>query len=156
MRTTQSFTKDEVERKWYLVDLEGVPLGRAAARIATILRGKHKPQYTPHADVGDFVVAVNAGKVRLTGGKADKQYFRWHTGYTGHLREMLLSQMLRKKPEELFRRTVRGMLPKGPLGRAMLRKLKVYAGPNHPHEAQKPVKIDVTSRFVALAEVKDG
>lgn len=156
MRTTRSFSKSEVERKWLLVDLAGVPLGRAAARVATILRGKHKPQYTPHADVGDFVVAINASKLVLTGKKAAREFFRWHTGYTGHLREIPLGQVLQRKPDQLFKRTVRGMLPKGPLGRAMSRKLRVYPGPDHPHRAQKPIRLDITSRFLMTVEVEDG
>ena len=146
-RQTKSFATGEVTRNWVLVDLEGVPLGRAASRIAEILRGKTKPQYTPHADVGDFVVVVNAEKVKLTGGKLDKKLYRWHSGYLGHLKERSAKEMLDKDPAFLIRHAVKGMLPKNRLGRKLLRKLKVYAGPDHPHQAQKPVKIDIMKKL---------
>ncbi len=156
MRATRFFRKDDVERAWYVVDVAGLPLGRAAARIATLLRGKHKPQYTPHADTGDFVIAVNAAKVTLTGRKAEREPFRWHTGYLGHLRERPLGEVLARKPDFLLRKAVKGMLPRGPLGRAMLRKLKVYAGPEHPHQAQQPRDLDLSRRFFMTREVFHG
>ncbi|MHB1847275.1 MAG: 50S ribosomal protein L13 [Deltaproteobacteria bacterium] len=128
----------EVERRWFLVDLDGLVLGRAASRIAHILRGKHKPQYTPHCDTGDFIVAINAEKIRLTGSKEDvKPYYR-HTMHPGGLRTTLASELRAKKPEELIRRAVQRMLPRSPLGRDQFDKLKVYAGPAHPHQAQRP------------------
>lgn len=146
MGMTKSFSADDVERAWFVVDMTDLPLGRAATRIATILRGKHKPQFTLHADVGDFVIAVNASKTGLTGKKAEREKFRWHTGYVGHLRERTLGELKETKPEFLVRKAVKGMLPKGPLGRSMLRKLKVYAGAEHPHEAQKPEVLDISAK----------
>jgi len=141
---TRSFATDDVTRRWFVVDVEGVPLGRAAARIATVLRGKNKPEFTPHADVGDFVVVVNADKAVLTGMKAERELWRWHTGYLGHLRERTLGQMMATKPDYMMWKAVKGMLPKGPLGRKMLKKLKVYAGAEHPHAAQTPQALDLT------------
>ncbi len=128
----------EVERAWFVVDAEGQTLGRLATQVATVLRGKHKPTYTPHVDCGDFVVVVNAEKVKLTGKKLDQKMYRWHTGYVGHMRERTARQMLQNKPEEVIRLAVKGMLPKNSLGSKMLTKLKVYAGPEHKHNAQKP------------------
>ncbi len=145
-RQTKSFSREEVERKWYLVDVADVPLGRAASRIAEILRGKTKPQYTPHADVGDFVVVVNADKIKLTGGKLYKKMYRHHSGYLGHLRELSAAEYLQKDPTFLLRHAVKGMLPRNRLGRKLLRKMKVYAGPEHPHQAQQPQKIDITKK----------
>lgn len=142
---TRSFSKADSERKWYVVDMEGISLGRGAARIAMVLRGKHKPQYTPHADTGDFVVVVNADKAVLTGNKLMGEKVIWHTGYLGHLRERTLGAMMAEKPDFLMRKAVKGMLPRGPLGRAMLRKLKVYAGPEHPHEAQQPEALNISN-----------
>jgi len=141
---TQSFATGDVTKRWYTVDMDGVPLGRAAARIAMILRGKTKPEYTPHADVGDFVIVINADKALLTGNKLDRQLWRWHTTYLGNLRERTLRHMMETKPEYMMWKAVKGMLPKGPLGRAMLGKLKVYRGAQHPHEAQKPEVLDIT------------
>ncbi len=156
MRTTRSFQKDEVEHAWYVVDVAGLPLGRAAARIATLLRGKHKPQYTLHADTGDFVVVVNAGGLVLTGRKSEREMHRWHTGTLGHLRERPLGEVLAQKPDFLLRKAVKGMLPRGPLGRAMLRKMKVYAGPEHPHQAQQPRSLDLSRKFLLAHEVSNG
>ncbi len=137
MKTYQA-RKGEVPRDWYLVDANGKVLGRMASEIARRLRGKHKPNYTSHTDTGDFVIVVNAGGLVLTGKKpTDKIYYR-HSGYPGGLRETAAGDMLNKKPEELIRAAVRGMLPKNTLGRAMLKKLKIYAGSDHPHEAQCP------------------
>ena len=141
---TQSFSTSDVAKRWYTVDMTGVPLGRAAARIAHVLRGKAKAEYTPHADVGDFVIVLNADKALLTGNKLDGQLWRWHTPWIGHLRERTLRQMMETKPEYMMWKAVKGMLPKGPLGRAMLRKLKVYRGTEHPHAAQKPEILDIS------------
>lgn len=127
-----------VERKWYVIDAEGKRLGRLASQIAAIMRGKHKPQYTPHVDVGDFVIVINAEKVRLAGTKErDKLYWR-HSQYPGGLRIMTFKELIQKHPTRPIELAVRRMLPKGPLGRRLFRKLRVYAGPNHPHAAQKP------------------
>ena len=135
---TYSAKKGEVERSWYIIDAENKVLGRLATKIAAILRGKHKSVYTPHMDTGDFVVVVNAKKVHLTGRKlANKIYYR-HTGYPGGLKSMSAEEMLKKKPEDIIKLAVRGMLPKNKLGRKQLTKLKVYAGSNHPHKAQTP------------------
>ena len=133
----------EVERKWYVIDAEGKTLGRLAAEISRLLRGKNKPQYTPHVDVGDFVVVVNAEKVEVSGRKAEQKVYRWHTGYPGGLRERSYKQMLQKKPEEILRQAVRGMMPKTRLGRRQLKKLKIYAGPEHPHARQTPEPYEV-------------
>lgn len=140
---TYSAKPGEVERKWYLIDAEGVVLGRLASKCATILRGKDKPQYTPHVDTGDFVVVVNAEKIRVTGGKElKKEYFR-HSGYPGGLKSETLEEALAKHPERVIEHAVKGMLPKTTLGRAQGLKLKVYAGPDHPHAAQQPEKIEM-------------
>jgi large subunit ribosomal protein L13 len=128
----------EIERKWFVVDAEGQVLGRLATRVASILRGKHKPTFTPHLDVGDHVVVVNAEKVHLTGRKLRDKQYRWHTGYIGGLREVNADKMLKTHPERVIEWAVQGMLPKNRLGRAMGRKLKVYRGPAHPHQAQQP------------------
>jgi large subunit ribosomal protein L13 len=132
-----------VERKWLLVDAEGKTLGRLATEIARLLRGKNKPHYTPHVDTGDFVVVVNAEKVVVTGKKAEQKVYRRHTGYPGGLKETSYEQMLERKPTEILRRAVKGMMPKTRLGRQQFKKLKVYAGPEHPHEAQAPASYEV-------------
>ena len=131
----------EIERKWYVVDADGQVLGRLATRVATILRGKHKRTFTPHLDVGDHVVVLNAAKVQLTGRKLRDKRYRWHTGYIGGLRDVPAEQMLRRHPERVIEWAVQGMLPKNRLGRAMFRKLKVYRGSAHPHAAQQPVQL---------------
>lgn len=136
--TTKSFNPSEVERRWFVVDADEQVLGRLATRIATMLRGKHKPQYTPHADVGDFVIVVNAEKVRLTGKKEADKMYRHHTGWVGGLVSHAAEQVREHDPERLIKDAVKGMLPRGPLGRDMFSKLKVYAGGDHPHAAQKP------------------
>lgn len=128
----------EVEREWYVVDATDQTLGRLATRIATVLRGKHKPQYTPHEDVGDFVIVLNADKVKVTGRKLDQKFYYRHTGYPGGIRSISLRRQLELHPERVIQHAVKGMLPKGPLGRSMFRKLKVYAGTEHPHQAQQP------------------
>jgi large subunit ribosomal protein L13 len=133
----------EIERKWYVVDAEGKVLGRLATRVATILRGKHKPLFAPHLDVGDHVVVLNAEKVHLTGRKLQNKQYRWHTGYIGGLREVSAEKMLRTHPERVIEWAVQGMLPKNRLGRAMAKKLKVYRGAAHPHQAQQPQVLEV-------------
>lgn len=134
--TTYSLKGGEIEKGWQVIDAEGQTLGRLATEVAVLLRGKHKPTYTPHMDMGDSVIVVNAAKVRVTGNKlADKTYYR-HTGYMGGLKERQLEEMLAKHPERVIELAVRGMLPKNKLGRQLLRHLKVHAGPDHPHEAQ--------------------
>jgi large subunit ribosomal protein L13 len=134
------------ERNWLVVDAAGKNLGRLAAQLAETLRGKHKPEYTPHCDVGDFVIVVNAERVAVTGNKRqEKRYWR-HSGYPGGLRSRTLAEMLDRRPEEVLRRAVKGMLPRTRLGRAQLRKLKVYAGPDHPHQAQKPQPLELETR----------
>ena len=133
--------KETVERKWYVIDAEGVALGRLATKVATVLKGKHKPTYTPHIDCGDYVIVVNAEKVKLTGKKlTDKKYYN-HSGYPGGLRERTAKTMIAQYPEEMIERAVNGMLPKGRLGRAMSKKLFVYAGPDHKHAAQQPLEL---------------
>lgn len=131
----------EVEREWLIIDATDLVLGRLSTRLATILKGKNKPQYTPHVDTGDFVVVINAEKIRLTGNKAETKMYYSHSGYVGGLKEVSFQRMLAKHPERIIEKAVKGMLPKNSLGRAMNRKLKVYAGPNHPHAAQKPREI---------------
>lgn len=128
----------EVERKWYVIDAEGKNLGRLSTQIATILRGKNKPIYTPHVDTGDYVIVINAEKVRVTGKKEEQKIYKSHSGYPGGLKETTLRELRAKKPEEIIRHAVKGMMPKGKLGRQMFKKLKVYAGPEHPHTAQNP------------------
>ncbi|WP_201219991.1 50S ribosomal protein L13 [Halochromatium roseum] len=141
--TTQSAKPAEVRRAWYLIDAEGKTLGRLASECARRLRGKHKPTYTPHVDTGDYLVIVNAEKVRVTGNKlSDKMYYR-HTGYIGNLRSASLQQMLDKHPERVIQFAVKGMLPRNPLGRAMIKKMKVFAGPTHRHAAQQPQPLEI-------------
>ena len=140
---TYSAKPGEVARDWYVVDAEGKTLGRLATQIADALRGKNKPQYTPHVDTGDFVVVVNAEKIAVTGQKLDQKLYHRHSGYPGGLRSRTLEEMLARRPEEVVRLAVKGMLPRTRLGRAQFRKLKVYAGPDHPHAAQKPELMEV-------------
>ena len=132
-----------VERHWYVVDAEGQTLGRLATQIADTLRGKRKPEYTPHVDTGDFVVVVNAEKISVTGQKLDQKMYHRHTGYPGGLRSRTLREQLERRPTEVIRKAVKGMLPRNRLGRAQLGKLKVYAGPEHPHQAQSPQPLEV-------------
>jgi len=140
---TYSAKPDEVERGWYVVDAADQVVGRLASQVAAILRGKHKPQFTPHIDTGDFVVVVNADKVRFTGNKeTKKQYFKY-SGYPGGVSLRSPADIRKKKPTFIVENAVKGMLPKGPLGRQMIKKLKVYAGPEHPHEAQRPTELTV-------------
>lgn len=133
----------EIKRKWYVVDAEGKPLGRLASEVAKILKGKHKPEYTPHVDTGDHVIVVNAEKVILTGKKLDQKYHRYYTGYPGGLKEIKYRDFLKRNPERAIEVAVKGMLPKNSLGRAMFRKLKVYRGSEHKHQAQKPEILDL-------------
>ena len=133
----------EVERKWYVVDAEGKHLGRLATEIVRVLRGKNKPQYTPHVDVGDFVVVVNADRVAVTGKKAEQRVYRRHSGYPGGMKETSYEQMLARKPAEVLRKAVYGMMPKTRLARKQFKKLKIYAGPEHPHAAQDPQTFEV-------------
>ncbi|RMD87965.1 MAG: 50S ribosomal protein L13 [Candidatus Dadabacteria bacterium] len=141
---TKFLTKEEglKGRRWFHIDATGKPLGRLAAEIASILRGKNKPAYTPHVDCGDFVVVTNASRIKLTGNKLKNKLYYRHTGYMGGLKVKTAGEILSKNPERLITMAVKGMLPKGPLGRAVLRKLKVYPGENHPHAAQKPESIE--------------
>jgi large subunit ribosomal protein L13 len=139
---TFSAKKDDVQRRWYLIDAEGKVLGRLASQVATILRGKHKPIYTPHMDTGDHVIVVNASKVKLTGNKRQAKFYAWHSGYPGGFKSIFLEKLLAQKPERVVEIAVKGMLPKNKLGRAMVKKLKVYGGPNHPHQAQQPRSLE--------------
>ena len=132
-----------VERKWYVVDAEGKTLGRLASEVASVLRGKNKPQFTPHIDTGDYVIVVNAEKIQVTGKKLDQKIYYHHSEYVGGMKEATLREMMQKKPEFVITHAVKGMLPKGPLGRQMLKKLHVYAGPEHNHAAQKPETLDI-------------
>jgi len=136
--TTQFAKAHEVERKWYVIDAAGVPLGRVATEAARLLRGKHKPIFTPNVDTGDFVIIINADKAVLTGNKLDKKFYRWHSGYPGGLKQMTYRALMSKRPERAMEHAVKGMLPHNKLGAKMYKKLKVYSGPEHPHQAQKP------------------
>ncbi|MEI6792750.1 MAG: 50S ribosomal protein L13 [Actinomycetes bacterium] len=133
------------ERQWLLIDANGLTLGRLATQIADLLRGKLKPEYTPHVDTGDFVVVINAEKISVSGNKMKEKMYRRHTGYPGGLRERTLEEMLERRPEEVIRQAVRGMLPRNRLARQQITKLKVYAGTDHPHVAQKPTKLEITT-----------
>ena len=133
----------EVKRDWYVVDADGKTLGRLASEIAKRLRGKHKPEYTPHVDTGDYVVVVNAEKIHVTGNKRENKMYHRHSGYIGHLKSLSLEKMLDQKPEAVLELAVKGMMPRGPLGRAMRKKLRVFAGPEHPHAAQQPQPLEI-------------
>ena len=143
LRRTYSAKPSEVERAWHLVDADGQTLGRVASRVARILMGKHKPMYTPHIDTGDYVVVVNAERVHLSGKKMDQKVYHHYTGWAGGLRETAVRDMLEKKPEKVLHLAVRRMMPKTKLGRQMMKKLKIYAGPEHPHDAQQPVELAI-------------
>lgn len=140
---TKSANKDTVDKKWVIIDAEGEILGRLASKVAFILRGKHKPDYTPHVDCGDNVIIINAEKVMLTGNKEDQKSYIWHTGYPGGQRERSFKEMMARKPYAAVEIAVKGMLPKNKLGSALFRNLHVYAGTEHPHEAQKPIKLNL-------------
>ena len=143
LKTTKSAKPHEVEKKWHIVDADGLVVGRAAVVIANVLRGKHKTSFTPHVDCGDNVVVINAEKIVVTGKKrTDKIYYR-HSGYPGGLRSRTLNEMLDRRPEEVIRKAVNGMLPRNRLAREQIRKLKIYAGPEHPHAAQQPKPIEI-------------
>ncbi|MEM7413730.1 MAG: 50S ribosomal protein L13 [Myxococcota bacterium] len=143
-QATQSARPADVERRWYVIDADGATLGRLATQVAILLRGKHKPIFTPHVDTGDFVVIVNAEKVKLTGRKREQKTYYRHTGYVGHLREVTADKLLAgPHADRVVRSAVRGMLPKNALGRQMFRKLKVYIGPDHPHAAQQPEVLEI-------------
>ena len=129
---------DKIERKWYVVDAEGQTLGRLAAEVAKVLRGKNKPEFTPHIDTGDNVIVINAEKIKVTGKKLDQKVYYHHSDYVGGMKETTLREMMAKKPEQVIELAVKGMLPKGPLGRTMIKKLHLYAGAEHAHQAQKP------------------
>ena len=139
---TFSAKKEDIQRLWYIIDADGKVLGRVASQIAIILRGKHKPIYTPHTDTGDHVIVVNAQKVRLTGNKRQEKFYAWHSGYPGGFKSILAGKLLAQKPERVIEIAVKGMLPKNKLGRAMFKKLKVYGGPDHPHQAQQPQPLE--------------
>jgi large subunit ribosomal protein L13 len=141
--TTYTAKAGEIEHGWYVVDAQGKVLGRLAAQIASRLRGKHKPQYTPHVDTGDYIVVVNAAKLRVTGRKAERKIYYRHTEFPGGLRQTNFAKLQAKKPERVLQLAVKGMLPKGPLGYAMMKKLKVYAGATHPHSAQQPKALEI-------------
>jgi len=142
---TLSAKPAEVRRDWFVVDATGKTLGRLSTEIAHRLRGKHKPEYTPHVDTGDYIVVVNAEKVRVTGNKMQNKMYHHHTGYIGNLKSISLEKLLDKAPERVIESAVKGMLPKGPLGRQMFAKLKVYAGPSHSHAAQQPIPLEVNA-----------
>jgi large subunit ribosomal protein L13 len=133
----------DISRKWYIVDAAGKPLGRVASQVATVLRGKHKPEYTPHVDTGDHVIVINCDKIVLTGRKLDQKFYYHHSGYPGGLRKTSYREMMAKKPLFVMRKAVQGMLPKNRLGRQMIKKLRLYAGSEHKHEAQKPEVLDI-------------
>jgi large subunit ribosomal protein L13 len=143
MMKTFSAKAEEVQRDWFVVDAEEKTLGRLASEIAHRLRGKHKAEYTPHVDTGDYIVVVNAEKVRVTGAKTSDKMYHHHTGYPGGLKSMSFEKLIEKAPERVLQRAVKGMLPRNPLGRAMFKKLKVYAGPEHPHTAQQPQSLNI-------------
>ena len=134
---------DKIERKWYVVDAEGCTLGRLTSEIAKVLRGKNKPEYTPHIDTGDYVVVINAEKIKVTGKKLDQKIYYHHSDYVGGMKEQTLKEKLAKKPEDVIYLAVKGMLPKGPLGRQMIKKLHVYAGAEHNHAAQQPKALEI-------------
>lgn len=143
MEKTFVTKKEDVQREWYVVDAAGKTLGRLATRVARMLRGKHKPTYSPSVDTGDYIIVVNAEKIHVTGRKLDQKMYYRHTGYPGGLKEITLRNLLHKHPTRVIEHAVRGMLPKNRLGRRMFKKLKVYAGPNHPHEAQRPESLEL-------------
>ena len=140
---TYSAKPEEVRRDWYLVDATGKTLGRLSSEIASRLRGKHKPEFTPHVDTGDYIVVINAEKVRVTGNKLRDKIYHHHTGYIGNLKSVSLEKLLDKAPERVITHAVKGMMPRNPLGRAMLKKLRVYAGPEHRHQAQQPQLLEI-------------
>jgi len=144
MKTAMA-NSETIERKWYVVDAKGQTLGRFASEIAKILKGKHKPEYTPHVDCGDYVIVLNCDKIKVTGNKATKKVYRHHTGWVGNLKEVSYADMMKKHPDRIITHAVKGMLPKNSLGRQMIKKLKVYTGSEHNHDAQKPEVLEIKS-----------
>jgi large subunit ribosomal protein L13 len=142
---TYTATPADIEHRWYVVDADGMVLGRLATEVANLLRGKHKPIYAPHLDTGDFVIVVNAEKIVVTGNKRENKRYWRHSGYPGGIRSRTLGELLEQRPEEVIRKAVKGMLPRNRLARQQLRKLKVYAGPEHPHQAQQPKDLEITT-----------
>ncbi len=142
MKTVMA-NSETIERKWFIVDAEGQTLGRFASEVAKILKGKHKPEYTPHVDCGDYVIVLNCGKIKVTGNKATQKVYRHHTGWVGNLKEVSYQEMLKKHPDRIITHAVKGMLPKNSLGRQMIKKLKVYTGSEHSHDAQKPEVLEI-------------
>ena len=142
MKTVMA-NSETIERKWFVVDAEGQTLGRFASEVAKILKGKHKPEYTPHVDCGDYVIVLNCGKIKVTGNKATQNVYRHHTGWVGNLKEISYQEMLQKHPDRIITHAVKGMLPKNSLGRQMIKKLKVYTGSEHSHDAQKPEVLEI-------------
>jgi len=140
---TQSAKASDIERKWYVVDAAGQPLGRLASKVAHVLRGKHRPMFTPHVDTGDFVIVTNAAQVQLTGNKLEGKLYHNHSGYPGGLRSESAGHLLERKPELIVEKAVKGMLPKNALGRTLNKKLKVYGGAEHPHQGQQPEQLDI-------------
>ena len=140
---TFSANANNIKRDWFLVDADGKTLGRLATEVASRLRGKHKPEFTPHADAGDYIVIVNAEKIRVTGNKFEDKIYHHHTGYVGNLKSVSFKDLQNKKPEAIIQNAVKGMLPKGPLGRRMFKKMKVFTGPNHTHTAQQPQPLEI-------------
>lgn len=145
MRTTYIAKESDIERKWYVIDAEGHTLGRLSSQIAKILTGKNKPIYTPHVDTGDHVIIINAEKIQVTGKKASQKKYIRHTGYSGGLRERTFNEVMQKRPEDILYHAIKGMMPKNNLGRLMFKKLRVYAGPDHKHEAQQPEVLDMNN-----------
>ncbi len=143
MLKTYSAKPGEVQQDWHLIDMDGQVLGRAATRIANVLRGKTKPEFTPHADCGDFVIVINAAKVKLTGNKLDDKMYYRHSGHIGHLKQENARKLMERKPDEIIRHAVKGMLPKNDLGKKLIKKLKIYADAQHPHDAQKPKTLKI-------------
>ena len=143
IQTTYATTPAIIERNWWVIDARGMTLGRLASKVAPFLRGKHKPYFTPHLDTGDYIIIVNADKIHVTGKRMDQKIYYRHSGYPGGLKQMTLREMMKRRPTRPVKLAIKGMLPKGPLGRQMMKKLKVYAGPQHPHQAQQPQALDI-------------
>ncbi|MDX8377635.1 MAG: 50S ribosomal protein L13 [Mariprofundales bacterium] len=149
---TWTYRPGSIQRQWYIIDAEGLTLGRLATKVASVLRGKHRPQYSPHADCGDHVIVINAGKVHVTGRKEDNKIYYHHTGFIGGIKSINLRDLREKHPERIIENAVRGMLPKNPLGRSMFGKMKVYAGDEHPHTAQQPKVLSLDSSSISVKE----
>lgn len=143
IQTTYATTPSVIERGWWVIDAQGMTLGRLASKVAPILRGKHKPYFTPHLDTGDYVIIVNAEKIHVTGKRMDQKIYYRHSGYPGGLKQMTLRELMKRRPTRALKLAIKGMLPKGPLGRQMMTKLRIYAGAEHPHQAQQPQALDI-------------